>query len=333
MPLGKNSPHWYETIRNQIVNEKGGEPAVTLGGIKKAWIKKQKERFESLKRPISEGDVMTFDEAFEIALNWGPMGMGQIKSWHGSPHKFDKFSMAKVGTGEGAQAFGHGLYFTSEKKIAEHYKSTGFAGKYKKAFIVDSGEGAGRYTVKGQDASGKIETIAFYNDKASADLAVKQATEKGGELYSVTLHKGKQPGEYDYLSWYDLPKKNQLDAVIKQLGREGRPDIAQKVNDFRSLSEGEFLNNNLYDLLSDNLGSAKEASALLLRAGIDGIEYPAGSLAGKAGKGKNYVVFDESAVTIDKIGDKLPWEKPTLSEMTRSVFEKKNGISPQDFIR
>jgi hypothetical protein len=47
---------------------------------------------------------------------------------------------------------------------------------------------------------------------------------------------------------------------------------------------------------------AKEASLFLLRAGIDGIRYPEGSLSGKGttSKNMNYVVFDESAVTIDE---------------------------------
>ncbi|MFK5282901.1 hypothetical protein ACI3PL_25375, partial [Lacticaseibacillus paracasei] len=31
--------------------------------------------------------------------------------WHGSPHKFDKFDASKIGAGEGAQSYGHGLYF------------------------------------------------------------------------------------------------------------------------------------------------------------------------------------------------------------------------------
>lgn len=45
----------------------------------------------------------------------------QAPAYHGSPHSFDKFSMSKIGTGEGAQAFGHGLYFTSEEAVAKHY--------------------------------------------------------------------------------------------------------------------------------------------------------------------------------------------------------------------
>lgn len=45
-----------------------------------------------------------------------------ILAWHGSPHTFEKFSTEKIGTGEGAQAYGHGLYFTSSQEIAKHYK-------------------------------------------------------------------------------------------------------------------------------------------------------------------------------------------------------------------
>jgi hypothetical protein len=41
--------------------------------------------------------------------------------WHGTPHKVDKFSTSKIGTGEGVQAFGWGLYFTDLKSIAENY--------------------------------------------------------------------------------------------------------------------------------------------------------------------------------------------------------------------
>ena len=41
--------------------------------------------------------------------------------WHGSPHKFDKFDSSKIGTGEGAQAYGHGLYFAEKPNVAKGY--------------------------------------------------------------------------------------------------------------------------------------------------------------------------------------------------------------------
>lgn len=41
---------------------------------------------------------------------------------HGSPHEFDKFDATKMGTGEGAQAFGHGLYFSESPDVADFYR-------------------------------------------------------------------------------------------------------------------------------------------------------------------------------------------------------------------
>lgn len=45
-----------------------------------------------------------------------------IRAFHGSPHHFDKFSLDKIGTGEGAQAYGHGLYFAEAEPTAIAYR-------------------------------------------------------------------------------------------------------------------------------------------------------------------------------------------------------------------
>ena len=50
----------------------------------------------------------------------------QVMVWHGSPHSFDRFTTEKMGTGEGAQAFGWGLYFTDLESIARNYANTLF---------------------------------------------------------------------------------------------------------------------------------------------------------------------------------------------------------------
>lgn len=42
--------------------------------------------------------------------------------WHGSPHKFDKFDFSKIGTGEGAQAYGHGGYSAGNPNVAIQYQ-------------------------------------------------------------------------------------------------------------------------------------------------------------------------------------------------------------------
>jgi hypothetical protein len=59
------------------------------------------------------------ERQMQMAMQMPVMGP---TAYHGSPHVFDKFSMSKIGTGEGAQAYGHGLYFTSEPKVADQYR-------------------------------------------------------------------------------------------------------------------------------------------------------------------------------------------------------------------
>lgn len=44
--------------------------------------------------------------------------------YHGSPYKFDKFSLDHIGNGEGEQVYGWGLYFASNKNIAEFYRES-----------------------------------------------------------------------------------------------------------------------------------------------------------------------------------------------------------------
>lgn len=43
-------------------------------------------------------------------------------AYHGTPHRFDEFSLKKIGSGEGAQAHGWGLYFAGNKEVSEGYR-------------------------------------------------------------------------------------------------------------------------------------------------------------------------------------------------------------------
>ena len=46
-----------------------------------------------------------------------------ILAFHGTGHEgFDKFDSSKIGTGEGGAAFGHGIYFTEQEKVAKEYR-------------------------------------------------------------------------------------------------------------------------------------------------------------------------------------------------------------------
>jgi len=50
--------------------------------------------------------------------------MPSIVAYHGTPHTIKgKFDISKVGTGEGAQAYGHGMYFAENPNVAIQYKN------------------------------------------------------------------------------------------------------------------------------------------------------------------------------------------------------------------
>ena len=60
--------------------------------------------------------------AAKVAERSAPAAEKFITAYHGSPHSFDKFSLDKIGTGEGAQVYGHGLYFADNEGVAKAYR-------------------------------------------------------------------------------------------------------------------------------------------------------------------------------------------------------------------
>jgi hypothetical protein len=84
---------------------------------------------------LKEAEAGNYGMSLLDAFGALPMvgGMGAIKAFHGSPHKFDAFDMSKIGTGEGAQAYGHGLYFAENPETAASYQNAG--GKISDSFF------------------------------------------------------------------------------------------------------------------------------------------------------------------------------------------------------
>lgn len=82
-------------------------------------------------------------------------------AWHGSPHLFDRFSTDAVGSGEGAQVYGWGLYFASKRGIAEHYRRV-LSRKAGREIVVD-GQPASGLTDAQRDAA---ESKFFGHDPA-----------------------------------------------------------------------------------------------------------------------------------------------------------------------
>nr|DAX87429.1 MAG TPA: crystallin beta/gamma motif-containing protein [Caudoviricetes sp.] len=58
-------------------------------------------------------------------------------AWHGSPYDFDKFDLGAIGSGEGNQVHGWGLYFAKNKKVSVAYKDVLGA---KGSFVILNGE-------------------------------------------------------------------------------------------------------------------------------------------------------------------------------------------------
>ena len=74
----------------------------------------------SARVPIEDVAWLHSDEGQYAPLEWN--GFDQ-RAWHGSPHDFDVFDLGAIGTGEGAQVHGWGLYFAQDRAVSEEYKA------------------------------------------------------------------------------------------------------------------------------------------------------------------------------------------------------------------
>jgi hypothetical protein len=265
----------------------------------------------------------------------------QVLAWHGSPHSFDRFTTEKMGTREGAQAFGWGLYFTDLESIAKNYAEK--LAKSKMTIITDGKEidlDSGEFTNAEEIAYGTLE-VDYTIEKAikrleynqskrpnednlkAIDILKRTKVEGNRNLYKVSLHKGKEVGEYTWLEWDKKLSDINQDKINKQFSKDNLPkEVSSSLNETMKLL-GKESNFKTYrpnpisgtveqfyqDLVRYFLDSGinnpqKEASLFLLRAGIDGIKYPAESISRGAtsdtARGFNYVVFDENAITIEE---------------------------------
>ena len=84
-----------------------------------------------------------------------PESEDYITAYHGSGADFDKFDIEKIGTGEGMQAFGRGLYFAEEELVGKEYKEAlGTILKYDGKPIMEEGLQVG--TTGNQDLDGLL---------------------------------------------------------------------------------------------------------------------------------------------------------------------------------
>lgn len=129
-----------------------------------------------------------------------------LRLFHGSPHDFDRFSMSKIGTGEGAQAYGHGLYFAEAEDVARGYRDRlGIPRDKYGAIVGGSVRNHMRTMVDGVDAKTKgqdfwevAEQLAHRNipfDDYLADLREKMgwmSSEAGQKRFADEIAKAEQ---------------------------------------------------------------------------------------------------------------------------------------------
>lgn len=72
-----------------------------------------------------EDVIKVYDNLFSVLkTKESEKGISFYQSaYHGTPHRFDEFSTDNIGTGEGVQAHGWGLYFAENKEISEEYRN------------------------------------------------------------------------------------------------------------------------------------------------------------------------------------------------------------------
>lgn len=204
---------------------------------------------------VREGETATpeleapFSLTAEVSKRKGKQETLFQSAFHGSPHEFERFSLHAIGSGEGAQAYGWGLYFASQRETAEYYREQ-LAGRgkgYKSAtfngrtYPAGTGIGDALFNAKTRGINAAIsdlkKAIRFNSDTGYApDMAALQQTyldvlmqvddteqitlEGTGRVYQVEI-----PEDEDFLSW-DLPASQQSPKVqraLEQLGIEWMP--------------------------------------------------------------------------------------------------------------
>jgi hypothetical protein len=263
-----------------------------------------------------------------------------IKAYHGSPHDFEQFSLEKIGTGEGAQAYGHGLYFAENQQVAKDYQKSlagadlTLGGKaiqdvpdltpvQQKALTYLSERGIRPQDLDSRDIGDVFRSVggqqgewpAFAKDwRGLIDRGVELGKPRG-KMYEVAIKA--HPDQF--LDW-DKPLSQQTNPQLMNIVRDslkkqgylrptddGPRQLTSALASWK-MEHGGMAETTMESMLSRGLigSTPEETSQILKDAGIPGIKYfDQGSRV--AGKGsRNYVVFDDQTVEILKKYGLLP---------------------------
>jgi len=225
-----------------------------------------------------------------------------MTAWHGSPHKFDSFDLQKIGTGEGAQAYGWGLYFAEGRGVAEWYKnqlSRPDTTAFMRELLLTKGrkvaseiswrlsQGESLQSIK-DSIEGSLEQAKRWKSEGTntesnqafidgAEIALKHLDlieEQTGSVYQVNL----AADEDEYLLW-DESLSEQSEKIKNAFEQLLKTEAAKKADDslYGSVLErkGQFVDPIGKDIyaIAYEAQTPKEASLLLHSLGIRGIKY------------------------------------------------------------
>jgi len=271
-----------------------------------------------------------------IPMQMKGMPIGNMIAYHGTPHQIQGgFDMSKIGTGEGAQAYGHGMYFAEnpdvaksyQKDLANHYEPYIQYGKEK-----ISGQGLSntdlnvyKYLETGKKYAGQFPHNTQYYAKKIAEEAndleaLKKLQEhsdiKFGEQFNKgNLYKVDIPDEHvaTYMD-YDKPLgqqsvivKKALNELKKQITPEMKMELGGDMNILfgKDVTPVQFLNT--MEIIHPT-GGVGIGEKMLNELGVKGIKY-FDNTSRNANQGtRNFVSFDPQAVKIleknsKKLGD------------------------------
>lgn len=159
-----------------------------------------------------------------------------IRAYHGSPHDFDEFSMEQIGTGEGAQAYGHGLYFAEAEDVAKGYRDniSRFRNReYKGSFQVD------------------LDTPSFESPEQSAINTVFSVMESSGLPAKKVIESQKKRLQSDIQNYKKDLDANKNDPLRIRETRDPTPLLLEDSQSL--LSEIENLNPEDFKLVKGRL--------------------------------------------------------------------------------
>lgn len=333
-------PEWEEFLNAAIV----------VGGLKASVKVANKIGDIYAKTGIAPEEVVAMAKQDPtIALDLKPVEKAAdgITAYHGSRHVFDKFDSAKIGEGEGAQAFGFGLYLAENPGVASTYKKAGangdnvIGGVVVKNMQLSPSESQANNMFSNRLAAGlsvaeaREQTINWLkngsqwrSDKPALDQAIAFAEKVEpplqGNVYRVQITAPKER----FIDW-DKSVSEQTPEVQTALRS---PEVLARINESRrelGMDPWTELPSVTVGNLLEQIGAAeggpraKQVSEMLSQLGVAGIKYlDQGSR--KAGDGsRNYVVFDHNSLrVIERNGSEIPraFQAEALQESARNAI-------------